>query len=177
MGLEYQTGSKVYINDLWELLREWYINNGTLEIIATDKGKEKKIWHDQPRRGDRNVKAPNQIYQRFAELFPKVKKEREKKDPQRKGQFYLTNISFSEANRVASEATVKQSVKHQTQSQSENEANEPKNPIIQAKKIIGELDKSEQKALISWLSAIEKSKSTSSTANKNLSATEKFGER
>ncbi|NJO99131.1 MAG: hypothetical protein HC764_26680 [Pleurocapsa sp. CRU_1_2] len=171
MGLEYQTGSKVYINDLWELLREWYINNGTLEIIATDKGKEKKIWHDQPRRGDRNIKAPNQVYQRFAELFPKIKKQREKKDSQRKGQFYLTDISFSEANRAASEATVKQSVKHQTQSQTENEANEPKNPITQAKKIIGELDKSEQKALISWLTAIEKDETNSSTANKNLSAT------
>lgn len=170
MGLEYQTGSKVYINDLWELLREWYINNGTLEIIATDKGKEKKIWHDQPRRGDRNVKAPNQVYQRFAELFPKIKKQREKKDPQRKGQFYLTDISFSEANRVASEATVKQSVKHQTQSQRGNEANEAKNPITQAIKIIGELDKSDQKALISWLTAIEKGESNSSTANKNLSA-------
>jgi putative DNA primase/helicase len=170
MGLEYQTGSKIYINDLWESLREWYINNGTLEIVATDKGKEKKIWHDQPRRGDRNVKAPNQIYQRFAELFPKIKKQREKKDSQRKGQFYLTDISFSEANRIASEATVKQSVKHQTQSQSENEANEVKNSITQAKKIIGELNKSEQKALISWLTAIEKSESNCSTANKNLSA-------
>ncbi|MDJ0575151.1 MAG: DUF5906 domain-containing protein [Xenococcaceae cyanobacterium MO_234.B1] len=170
MGLEYQTGSKVYINDLWELLREWYINNGTLEIIATDKGKEKKIWHDQPRRSDRNVKAPNQVYQRFAELFPKIKKEREKKNPQRKGQFYLTDIRFSEANRVASEAVVKQSVKHQNQSQSESEANKAKNPITQAKKIIGELNKSDQKALISWLKAIEENQpNSSSTPNKNLS--------
>lgn len=95
MGLEYQTGSKVYINDLWELLREWYINNGTLEIIATDKGKEKKIWHDQPRRDDRNVKAPNQVYQRFAELFPKIKKQRDTSRGDRTGKFYLSDIKLN----------------------------------------------------------------------------------
>ncbi|MEN9520045.1 MAG: hypothetical protein RLZZ381_2633 [Cyanobacteriota bacterium] len=95
IGLEYQTGSKVYINDLWELLSEWYINNGTLEIINTDKGKEKKIWHDQPRRDDRNIKAPNQIYQRFAELFPKIKKQRDTSRGDRTGKFYLSDIKLN----------------------------------------------------------------------------------
>ncbi len=68
VGLDYCTGGRIYVNDLWELLFRWYIDNGTLEIIS-ENGKEKKIWHDQPRRDDKNVKAPNQIYQRFHELF------------------------------------------------------------------------------------------------------------
>ncbi len=127
-----------------------------------------EIWSQS----DRNVKAPNQVYQRFTELFLKIKKEREKKNPQRKGQFYLTDIRFGEAKNQVSEAVVKQSVKHETQSQSESEANEAKNPITQAKKIIAQLDKSNQQALISWLKAIEENQpDSSSVPNKNLSAT------
>ena len=107
VGLDYQVGGRVYINDLWELLREWYISNGTLEVVTTDKGKEKRIWHEQPRRGDRNVKAANQVYQRFAELFPKVRKERDTshRDP-RRGQFYLSGVAIQAE--ATAEATPKQ---------------------------------------------------------------------
>jgi putative DNA primase/helicase len=101
VGLDYQTKGRVYVNDLWELLFRWYIDNGTLEIIS-ENGKEKKIWHDQPRRGDKNIKAPNQIYQRFSELFPKIKKKRD--TDQRKGQFYLAGIAIGEAVVKQSEA-------------------------------------------------------------------------
>jgi phage/plasmid-associated DNA primase len=94
VGLDYLPGGRVYINDLWERLREWYIDNGTLEIVRTE-GKEKKIWHDQPRRGDKNVKAPNQVYQRFAELFPKIKRLKVTEDQERRGQIYLEGISLS----------------------------------------------------------------------------------
>jgi putative DNA primase/helicase len=94
LGLDYLPGGRVYINDLWERLREWYIDNGTLEIARTDSNKDKKIWHDQPRRSDKNVKAPNQIYQRFAELFPKIKRLKETEDQERRGQSYLDGIGF-----------------------------------------------------------------------------------
>ena len=99
VGLDYCTGGRIYINDLWELLFRWYINNGTLEIIS-ENGKEKKIWHDQPRRSDKNVKAPNQIHQRFSELFPKIKKVKNNdasEGLERKGQFYLSGIAIGEA--------------------------------------------------------------------------------
>ena len=43
VGLDYQTQGRVYINDLWSLLQDWYIKNGTLEIVRNDKGREKKI--------------------------------------------------------------------------------------------------------------------------------------
>ncbi|MGV2830772.1 hypothetical protein [Myxosarcina sp. GI1(2024)] len=105
VGLEYRTGGRIYINDLWERLREWYIANGTLEII-NDGGKQKVIWHDQPRRGDKNVKASNQVYQRFAELFPKIKKFKNNdasEGVERKGQFYLSDIAIGEAKEKQSE--------------------------------------------------------------------------
>jgi putative DNA primase/helicase len=97
VGLDYCTGGRIYINDLWDLLFRWYINNGTLEIIS-ENGKEKKIWHDQPRRSDKNVKAPNQIYQRFSELFPKIKKLKNNdasEGLERKGQSYLSGLAIT----------------------------------------------------------------------------------
>jgi hypothetical protein len=96
VGLDYLPGGRVYINDIWERLQSWYIDNGTLEIVTSDSGKEKKLWHDQPRRGDKNVRAPNQVYQRFAELFPKIKREKETEYQERRGQSYLAGISFEE---------------------------------------------------------------------------------
>lgn len=94
VGLVEHPGSRVYINDLWEKLREWYIANGTLVVSTDGKGKEKLEWHDQPQRGDKNVKAPNQIYQRFHEIFPKVRRERETHDQDRVGQSYLLGLGF-----------------------------------------------------------------------------------
>lgn len=75
VGLGYQVGGRVYINDLWEQLKQWYLDNGTLVIIDDGK-KQKNDWHD-PRRGDKAVRAANQVYARFRELFPKVRKEQE----------------------------------------------------------------------------------------------------
>jgi putative DNA primase/helicase len=97
IGLDYRLSGRVYINDLWELLQTWYIHNGTLEVIKSENGKEKRVWHDQPRRGDKNIKAPNQVYQRFAELFPKIKKLKNNdasEGSERKGQFYLSGIAI-----------------------------------------------------------------------------------
>lgn len=94
IGLGYQPGGRVYIGDLWERLKQWYLDNGTLVIVTDAKGKEKYEWHDQPRRGDKNVKSSNQVFQRFAELFPKIKRERETQDTDRKGQSYLSGLSI-----------------------------------------------------------------------------------
>lgn len=94
VGIDYQSDGRVYINDLWELLYKWYINNGTLEIV-NENGKERKIWHEQVKRSDKNVKAPNQVYQRFSELFPKIKKERDNNYySSHRGQFYLSGIEI-----------------------------------------------------------------------------------
>ena len=98
IGLDYQVGGRVYINDLWEKLKDWYLANGTLMLTTDAKGREKLEWHDQPRRGDKNVKAPNQVYQRFSELFPKVRKLIDTSRGDRTGQAYLQDIKIVEAS-------------------------------------------------------------------------------
>ncbi len=136
VGLDYLNGGRVYINDLWELLYKWYINNGTLEIIS-ENGKEKKVWHEQVKQSDKNVKAPNQIYQRFSELFPKIKKERDTshRDP-RTGQFYLSGISIkvalanAEANAEAIEANAEANAEAENLIQSHAEAAEAIYPTL-----------------------------------------------
>ncbi|NEP00894.1 MAG: DNA primase [Symploca sp. SIO2E9] len=57
---------------IWERLRQWYVENGTLEMVDAG-GSIKHIWHEQARPGDRNVKACNQVLARIGALFPKAK--------------------------------------------------------------------------------------------------------
>jgi putative DNA primase/helicase len=75
MGYEVGQGERVYAKDLWEELREWYQEAGILEIEYDLKGKEKLIWNELPGR-DTPVKAINQLFARFSELFPKLGKAR-----------------------------------------------------------------------------------------------------
>ncbi len=93
IGLQYQTDGKVYIKDLWHDLKEWYKATGTLEVFDDGYGKEKVIWHDQTNPYDKTLKAPNQIYKRFLELFPKVKNLKETTVKERRGQSYLSGIA------------------------------------------------------------------------------------
>lgn len=124
VGLNYQAGGRIYINELWEKLRNWYIANGTLEIHKNSDGKEKQEWHDQVNRFDRNVKAANQVHQRFSELFPKITRRVEAQIRDRRGQSYLDGINFSEAVEAVSEAVSEASVEPTTRSQRECEASE-----------------------------------------------------
>jgi len=95
VGIEVQTGGRIYIKDLWDLLQKWYVETGTLEIEEGSNGKNKLIWHDLPNKYDTPVKAVNQVFARFSEIFPKIQKLRHTEggnlDPL-KGQFYLSGI-------------------------------------------------------------------------------------
>ena len=94
-GIEVQVGGRIYIKDLWELLQKWYLETGTLETEEGTNGKNKLIWHDLPNKYDTPVKAVNQVFARFSEIFPKIQKVRHTEggslDPL-KGQFYLSGI-------------------------------------------------------------------------------------
>ncbi|MEG3965999.1 DUF3854 domain-containing protein [Microcoleus sp. S36a_B3] len=95
-GIEVQSGGRIYIKDLWERLQEWYVETGTLEIESGNGDrKDKLIWHDLPNKYDTPVKATNQVFARFSEIFPKIQKVRHTEggslDPL-KGQFYLSGI-------------------------------------------------------------------------------------
>ncbi|MGB5634059.1 MAG: DUF5906 domain-containing protein [Waterburya sp.] len=102
MGIAYMPEGKIYIKDLWADLKTWYTDTGTIEVFRDDSGKEKVVWHDQDNGYDKTIKGPNQIYKRFHQLFPKVKKMRDTKDVNRMGQFYL--IGLGKTASVASEA-------------------------------------------------------------------------
>ena len=97
VGIEVQTGGRIYIKDLWNLLQKWYVETGTLEIEEGNNGKNKLIWHDLPNKYDTPVKAINQVFARFSEIFPKILRrehtEGNSLDP-RKSQWYLSGITF-----------------------------------------------------------------------------------
>jgi len=96
VGIEVQTGGRIYIKDLWELLQKWYVETGTLEIEEGSNGKNKLIWHDLPNKYDTPVKAVNQVFARFSEIFPKLQKHKynERDEVDRKGGWYLSGICF-----------------------------------------------------------------------------------
>lgn len=73
IGLQYDPGSTLLASEIWELLEQWYQDNGTLSYEETSSGKHKAIWNEQPRKSDPNVKAVNQVIARLSVLFPKAK--------------------------------------------------------------------------------------------------------
>ena len=102
VGIEVHAGGRIYIKDLWELLQKWYVEAGTLEIEPGDeRRKDKLIWQDLPNKYDTPVKAVNQVFARFSEIFPKIQKLRHTEggslDPL-KGQFYLSGIAYTAAS-------------------------------------------------------------------------------
>jgi len=105
-GIEVQVGSRIYIKDLWELLQKWYLETGTLETEEGNNGKNKLIWYDLPNKYDTPVKAVNQVFARFSEIFPKLQKSRymERAEIERKGQWYLSGIGF--AKHIAQSANI-----------------------------------------------------------------------
>jgi putative DNA primase/helicase len=97
VGIEVQTGGRIYIKGLWDLLQKWYVETGTLEIEEGSNGKNKLIWHDLPNKYDTPVKAVNQVFARFSEIYPKLQKHKHTEgnslDP-RKNQWYLSGIAL-----------------------------------------------------------------------------------
>ena len=69
IGLEYGNG-QVRLGDLFNHLKNWYVDNGILDIEESSTGKEKLIWLDEGDRYDPLVKAPNRIKPALAKLFP-----------------------------------------------------------------------------------------------------------
>lgn len=93
-GLIDSPSGQVAISEIWARLQEWYQANGTLEIEVNDKGKEKRIWSDQPNRGDKNVKGPNQVFARFKKLFPKSERYKGEK------QFFIKGVTFAQLDQA-----------------------------------------------------------------------------
>jgi prophage antirepressor-like protein len=97
VGLESQPNSRVYLSDLWQQLRDWYIKTGVLKVEIV-KGEEKLTWRNSTDRGDCPVKAINQLSQRLREIFPQAQKQRcmERSALKRRGCRYLTGIGYAQ---------------------------------------------------------------------------------
>jgi putative DNA primase/helicase len=96
VGLEVQTGGRVWLKDLWDLLVNWYEGMGVLDKELDGKGKEKLIWYELSNKYDAPVKSMYQLSSRFSEIFPKVQvcQYWERDEIERRGQRYLLGIGF-----------------------------------------------------------------------------------
>ena len=96
VGLEVQSGGRVWVKDLWHQLQDWYEDAGILEKEYDGKGKEKLVWNELSNKYDAPVKAVNQLYARLCEIFPKLTKHRceDRDNPERRGQKFLSGIGF-----------------------------------------------------------------------------------
>jgi putative DNA primase/helicase len=96
VGLEVQSGGRVWVKDLWQQLQDWYEDAGILEKEYDGKGKEKLVWNELSNKYDSPVKAVNQLYSRLCEIFPKVQIHRYngREEIERRGQKYLLGIWF-----------------------------------------------------------------------------------
>jgi putative DNA primase/helicase len=89
-GLRYDPNGMLTAGEIWQVLEQWYIDNGTLSYEEGANGKQKSIWTEQARKGDANVKGANQVIPRFQALFPKTKRV-----TVGKGKMALQGISFA----------------------------------------------------------------------------------
>ncbi len=107
MGIEVQSGGRIYVKDLWEHLQEWYQEVGILEIEGNED-KKKLVWNDLPNRYDTPVKAINQVYARLCEIFPKLQKQRDegRTDSDRRGQSYLSGIGFLQQSEISAKTAL-----------------------------------------------------------------------
>ncbi len=70
VGLEAIAGQELTAKEIWEVLEQWYIDQGTLNIAENGK----RQWVDQAKPGDKNVKGLNQVIARISQLFPQAKR-------------------------------------------------------------------------------------------------------
>ncbi|OIP78243.1 MAG: hypothetical protein AUK48_02095 [Oscillatoriales cyanobacterium CG2_30_44_21] len=72
IGLEYGNG-RIRLGDLFNNLKQWYVDNGILEIEESSTGKERLQWLDEGDKYDPFVKAPRLMRTAIAKLFPNAK--------------------------------------------------------------------------------------------------------
>lgn len=97
VGLEVQPQGQIYISDLWQQLQDWYIKTGVL-TVKTVRGKKELVWKNLPNQKDTPIKAVNQVYRRFQELFPKLKRQRytQRSEVARRGCNYLVGMGYTQ---------------------------------------------------------------------------------
>lgn len=102
VNLGYASDAEMSAKDLWSLMEEYYIQNGTLTIEPENN---RRIWVDQVRPSDKNVKGINQIIPRISQLFPKAVKATRYCDIAKRSIPVLRGIGIIEAIRTTFEST------------------------------------------------------------------------
>jgi putative DNA primase/helicase len=98
LGCCYNPNSTITAGEIWQLLEQWYMDNGTLSYEESGNGKRKALWIDQSRKSDANVKGANQVIARFRVLFPKAKVTTVQGDTKGKPRMALQGIGFNLLN-------------------------------------------------------------------------------
>ncbi|MBP0016246.1 MAG: hypothetical protein J7647_01660 [Cyanobacteria bacterium SBLK] len=78
VGLKEHRGGQVAIGEIWERLKQWYVEKGLLKIEMDKNEKEKLVWLGKASAYEENVKAINQLSARLLKIFPNAKKKRKK---------------------------------------------------------------------------------------------------
>jgi putative DNA primase/helicase len=96
VGLEVQSGGRVWVTDLWDLLVNWYEGMGILDKEPGNNGKTKLTWYELSNKYDAPVKSINQLSSRLSEIFPKlqVRPYSGRDAMERRGQRYLLGVGF-----------------------------------------------------------------------------------
>jgi putative DNA primase/helicase len=100
VGLEVESGGRVWLTDLWDLLVDWYEGMGILDKEFGNNGKEKLIWYELSNKYDAPVKSINQLSSRLSEIFPKVQvcPYSGRDEMKRRGQRYLLGVGFVQSS-------------------------------------------------------------------------------
>ncbi len=73
IGLDYGSKGRIRLGDLFNNLKQWYVDNGILDIEESSTGKEKLVWLDDGDKYDPFVKAPRLMRTAISKLFPNAK--------------------------------------------------------------------------------------------------------
>jgi putative DNA primase/helicase len=76
VGIGYKHNGVLYADEVYERLRQYYIDNGALEIDEFPDGRKKDRWSQNPAWGDSLVKGLNLIFPRLLKIFPQARRER-----------------------------------------------------------------------------------------------------
>ena len=72
-GLVFNIDSAIQIQDLWDRLYKYSLEQGFVSEF-TVSGKIKKVWEKPVNKLDPYVTAPNQVFESFSKLFPKIER-------------------------------------------------------------------------------------------------------
>lgn len=77
VGIGYKTNAQLGAEEVFNKLREWYIQTGALEVEDLGDGRQRDRWSPNPSWGDNLIKGRNQIFARLLKIFPKARRERD----------------------------------------------------------------------------------------------------